>query len=208
MKPVAVAVLGRGLVDPDSPVLAADDVALARGQAAFETLRVYRGRAFALGEHLDRLVASAARMELPAVPTDPPATEKAGAPVVRHDVVRILRASLLALLCGGLGVSVIAAVFGDVKSFVGAAVISLITPPLLLALRNGYARFATTSAVALPQRRYTVVLPTPDRRAMSASSMPGRPRSASTSPTAWSTVARTRAVRPPGRAAEVATPRE
>ena len=67
MKPVAVAVLGRGLVDPDSPVLAADDAGLARGQAAFETLRVYRGRTFALGEHLDRLTASAGRLELPAV---------------------------------------------------------------------------------------------------------------------------------------------
>ena len=48
-------------------MLAADDAGLARGQAAFETLRVYGGRAFALGEHLDRLAASAARLELPAV---------------------------------------------------------------------------------------------------------------------------------------------
>ncbi len=49
MKPVAVAVLGRGVIDPDAPVLTADDAALARGQAAFETLRVYDGRTFALG---------------------------------------------------------------------------------------------------------------------------------------------------------------
>ncbi len=67
MRPVAVAVLGRGLVDPDLPVLAADDAGLARGQAAFETLRVYGGRTFALGEHLDRLAASAERLELPPV---------------------------------------------------------------------------------------------------------------------------------------------
>ena len=67
MKPVAVAVLGRGVVDPDSPVIAADDSALARGQAAFETLRVYGGRAFGIDEHLARLRASAARMELPDV---------------------------------------------------------------------------------------------------------------------------------------------
>lgn len=67
MKPVAVAVLGRGLVDPDEPVLAADDAGLARGQAAFETLRVYDGRTFALGEHLERLQASAERLELPDV---------------------------------------------------------------------------------------------------------------------------------------------
>ena len=70
MRPVAVAVLGRGIVDPDSPVLAADDAGLARGQAAFETLRVYGGRTFALGEHLERLRASALRLELPDVPRD------------------------------------------------------------------------------------------------------------------------------------------
>ena len=70
MKPVAVAVLGRGLVDPDSPVLAADDAGLARGQAAFETLRVYGGRTFALAEHLERLRASAVRMDLPDVPRE------------------------------------------------------------------------------------------------------------------------------------------
>lgn len=67
MKPLALAVLGSGLVDPDTPVLTADDAALTRGQAAFETLRVYGGKAFALDEHLDRLEASAARLELPAV---------------------------------------------------------------------------------------------------------------------------------------------
>ena len=59
MRPVAVAVLGRGVVDPDTPVLTADDAALARGLAAFETVRVYGGRIFALDEHLDRLRASA-----------------------------------------------------------------------------------------------------------------------------------------------------
>ena len=55
MRPVAVAVLGRGVVDPDTPVLTADDAALARGLAAFETVRVYGGRIFALDEHLDRI---------------------------------------------------------------------------------------------------------------------------------------------------------
>ena len=48
MRPVAVAVLGRGVVDPDTPILTADDAALARGLAAFETIRVYDGRIFAL----------------------------------------------------------------------------------------------------------------------------------------------------------------
>lgn len=67
MRPVAVAVLGRGVVHPDTPILTADDAALARGLAAFETIRVYAGRIFALDEHLDRLRASAARLGLPDV---------------------------------------------------------------------------------------------------------------------------------------------
>jgi 4-amino-4-deoxychorismate lyase len=64
---VAVAVAGRGLVDPDEPVLHADDEALLRGRAAFETTRVYGGRPFKLDEHLDRLAGSAARLGLPSV---------------------------------------------------------------------------------------------------------------------------------------------
>jgi 4-amino-4-deoxychorismate lyase len=64
---LAVAVGGRGLVDPDEPVLHADDEALLRGRAAFETTRVYRGRPFKLEEHLARLAGSAARIGLPAV---------------------------------------------------------------------------------------------------------------------------------------------
>ena len=38
---LAVAVRGRGVVPPDDPVLHADDEALLRGRAAFETTRVY-----------------------------------------------------------------------------------------------------------------------------------------------------------------------
>ena len=38
---LAVAVEGRGVVDPEEPVLRADDEALLRGRAAFETIRVY-----------------------------------------------------------------------------------------------------------------------------------------------------------------------
>jgi branched-subunit amino acid aminotransferase/4-amino-4-deoxychorismate lyase len=62
----AVAVLGRGLVDPTAPVFRADDEALLRGAAAFETLRVYAGRPFLLDRHLARLRASAAALALPA----------------------------------------------------------------------------------------------------------------------------------------------
>jgi 4-amino-4-deoxychorismate lyase len=59
---LAVAVAGRGLVPPDSPVLHADDEALLRGRAAFETLRVYGGRPFRFAGHLERMQASAARL--------------------------------------------------------------------------------------------------------------------------------------------------
>ena len=62
---LAVAVGGRGVVDPAEPVLRADDEALLRGRAAFETLRVYGGRPFELDTHLDRMAASAERIGLP-----------------------------------------------------------------------------------------------------------------------------------------------
>jgi 4-amino-4-deoxychorismate lyase len=65
MPPLALAVLGRGLVDPDEPVLHVDDEALSRGRAAFETLRVYGGRPFRLDDHLARLALSAERIALP-----------------------------------------------------------------------------------------------------------------------------------------------
>ena len=67
MTVLALAVTGRGLVDPSEPVIRADDEGLLRGRAAFETLRVYGGRPFGLEAHLDRLTASAASIGLPAV---------------------------------------------------------------------------------------------------------------------------------------------
>ena len=64
---LALAVGGRGLVDPGEPVLHADDEAFLRGRAAFETIRVYGGRPFRLADHLDRLAGSAERLGLPQV---------------------------------------------------------------------------------------------------------------------------------------------
>lgn len=61
----AVAVAGRGLVDPHEPVFAADDDALVRGRSVFETTRVYGGRPFLLDRHLVRFAASAERVRLP-----------------------------------------------------------------------------------------------------------------------------------------------
>ncbi len=67
MSLLAVAVAGRGLVDPAAAVYRADDEALLRGSAAFETLPVYGGRPFGLGPHVDRLRFSAERLGLPPV---------------------------------------------------------------------------------------------------------------------------------------------
>jgi 4-amino-4-deoxychorismate lyase len=64
---LALAVGGRGLVDPAEPVLHADDEAFLRGRAAFETIRVYGRRPFRLDQHLERLTASAERLGLPPV---------------------------------------------------------------------------------------------------------------------------------------------
>jgi 4-amino-4-deoxychorismate lyase len=61
---LALAVGGRGLVDPAEPVLHVDDEAFLRSRAAFETARVYRGLPFKLDEHLARLAGSAARVEI------------------------------------------------------------------------------------------------------------------------------------------------
>jgi 4-amino-4-deoxychorismate lyase len=64
-----VAVLGRGLVPADTPILRADDLGALRGDGIFETMRVLGGRPWLLAEHLARLARSAARLEL-AVPPE------------------------------------------------------------------------------------------------------------------------------------------
>ena len=80
MSLLALAVGGRGLVDPDEPVVHADDEAVLRGRAAFETLRVYGGAPFRLREHLERLVESARRIGLD--PVDPAELERLAAQAV------------------------------------------------------------------------------------------------------------------------------
>lgn len=65
MSLLAVAVQGRGVVDPQVPLLHVDDQALLRGRGVFETVRVYGGRPFKLGPHIARMVESAARLDLP-----------------------------------------------------------------------------------------------------------------------------------------------
>lgn len=62
---LAVAVAGRGVVDPAEPVFHADDEAVVRGTAAFETVRIRRGHAVLLDRHVARLERSSASLRLP-----------------------------------------------------------------------------------------------------------------------------------------------
>jgi 4-amino-4-deoxychorismate lyase len=65
-----VAVLGRGLVPAQTPILRADDLGALRGDGIFETMRVRDGRPWLLAEHLARLATSAARLDLPVPPAE------------------------------------------------------------------------------------------------------------------------------------------
>ncbi|HVC86417.1 MAG TPA: aminotransferase class IV [Gaiellaceae bacterium] len=62
---LAVAVAGRGLVDPEEPVFRADDEALLRGGVAFETIRTYGGIPFLLDRHIHRFRFSIGALALP-----------------------------------------------------------------------------------------------------------------------------------------------
>ena len=57
--------LDRGVLDPDAPLLHADDLAAVRGDGVFETLLVRDGAACLTEAHLARLTQSARSLELP-----------------------------------------------------------------------------------------------------------------------------------------------
>ncbi|QSB05339.1 aminotransferase class IV [Natronoglycomyces albus] len=59
-----LAVLGRGAIDPEQPIIRADDLGVLRGDGIFETLNVRGGEMFLLREHLVRMAASARRTEI------------------------------------------------------------------------------------------------------------------------------------------------
>ena len=68
MAALAVLTLGPGAVGAATgarPALDPLDLALVRGEAVFEAMRVYGGRPFRLGAHLARLAASAAALDRP-----------------------------------------------------------------------------------------------------------------------------------------------
>jgi 4-amino-4-deoxychorismate lyase len=64
MDPRVLAVLGRGVVPLDTPVLRADDLGATRGDGVFETMHVRGGTAWLLDAHLRRMAASAQRLDL------------------------------------------------------------------------------------------------------------------------------------------------
>lgn len=53
------------ILDPDAPLLRADDLGILRGDGVFETVLVVDGKPRELGPHLDRLARSAHMLELP-----------------------------------------------------------------------------------------------------------------------------------------------
>ena len=63
-----LAVLGKGVVDPDAPILPADDLGVLRGDGVFETIHVRPEGPWQLDPHLDRMERSAARMAVPLPP--------------------------------------------------------------------------------------------------------------------------------------------
>jgi branched-chain amino acid aminotransferase len=64
MAVLAVLAAGPGVAGGTPPALDPLDLALGRGEAVFEAMRVYTGRPFRLQAHLERLAASAAAIDL------------------------------------------------------------------------------------------------------------------------------------------------
>ncbi|MDG4791558.1 aminotransferase class IV [Micromonospora sp. WMMD1102] len=60
-----VAVLGRGLVPADEPVIRVDDRGVLRGDGIFESMHVRAGRPWLVDAHLDRLARAATTLRLP-----------------------------------------------------------------------------------------------------------------------------------------------
>ena len=72
-----VALLGKGVVPADTPILRADDLGALRGDGIFETMHVRDGQPWLLDRHLDRMLGSAGRLDL-ALPDRAALTELVG----------------------------------------------------------------------------------------------------------------------------------
>lgn len=100
---LAAGVAGVGLVDPAAPVFFPDDEALLRGAAAFETVRIRRGRPVLLRRHVDRLERSSLALRLP--PPDGAAElaeEVAAAAGADEGALRLFRTGRTLLATAGL----------------------------------------------------------------------------------------------------------
>ncbi|HEV2087842.1 MAG TPA: aminotransferase class IV [Cryptosporangiaceae bacterium] len=65
-----LAVLGRGIVPLDTPLLRADDLGVTRGDGVFETMHVRAGTGWLRDEHLARMGRSAAALDLTLPPVE------------------------------------------------------------------------------------------------------------------------------------------
>jgi 4-amino-4-deoxychorismate lyase len=115
---------GLAEVPPGTPVLAADDLGVVRGEAVFETLRVVDGRPCLLAEHLARFARSAAALEIP-LPPGFDALARAAAVGVDDAGLR------LTMTKGGVGFAVVFDVAPETVA--GRAGIRVVTLPLGIA---------------------------------------------------------------------------
>lgn len=129
---LAVEATGPGASPGDGPALPPDDLALIRGEAAFETMRVYSGRSFRLDAHLDRLAASAAGLDLAL----PPGLEELAARAVASAAVG---EGVLRLVCTR-------GIEGDFES-TAFAIVSELPPSYELERRRGLRVVLLTLAV-------------------------------------------------------------
>ena len=94
MSLLAAAVAGRGVVDPGAPVFFADDEALLRGAAAFETVRIRNARPVFMSAHVERLGGSARALRIPAPEgIEGLAAEALAAAGCQEGVLRLFRTS-------------------------------------------------------------------------------------------------------------------
>jgi len=99
---LSAAVAGRGIVDPAAPVFFADDEALLRGAAAFETVRVRRARPAFIRAHIERLESSARALRLaPPEGAEELALEAVAAAGCEDGVLRLFRTSATLLATVG-----------------------------------------------------------------------------------------------------------
>jgi len=137
-----VAVLGRGLVPPDAPILRADDLGALRGDGIFETMHVRDGRAWLIDEHLARMTRSADLMQL----SLPPRVELI-------DLVGQALAAWPAGVEGGLRLVCTRGPEGGGEDATVFATISEVTEPMIRSRREGLGVLTASLGFAAESRR-------------------------------------------------------